>query len=65
MMPPMKVDENDDSMKMYVCNYEEDEKNQKILVGYGSLAAETSMLTPIPRNRDSLLKCAIVGCAFG
>ena len=32
-----------------VCNYEEDEKHQKILVGYGSLA-ETSLLftiTPI------------------
>ena len=35
---------------MCVCNYEEDEKNQKILVGYSSLAAETSVLTPIPRN---------------
>ena len=29
--------------------YEEDEKNQKILVDYGILA-ETSVLTPIPRN---------------
>ena len=33
-----------------MCNYEEDEKNRKILVGYGILA-ETSVLTPIPRNR--------------
>ena len=32
-----------------MCNYEEDEKNRKILVGYGILA-ETSVLTPIPRN---------------
>ena len=32
-----------------ICNYEEDEKNRKILVGYGILA-ETSVLTPIPRN---------------
>ena len=29
--------------------YEEDEKNRKILVGYGILA-ETSVLTPMPRN---------------
>ena len=36
------------------CNYEEDEKNQKILVGYGSLA-ETSVLftkTPISSQHD-------------
>lgn len=31
---------------------EEDEKIQKILMGYGLLAAESSVLTPIPRNRD-------------
>ena len=34
-----------------ICNYEEDEKNRKILVGYGILA-ETSVLTPIPRNTE-------------
>ena len=45
------VDEIDDS-RVCRCNYEEDEKNQKILVGYGILA-ETSVLTPIPRNRNS------------
>ena len=32
-----------------MCNYEEDEKNRKILVGYGRLA-ETSVLNPIARN---------------
>ena len=32
-----------------MCNYEEDKKNRKILVGYCMLA-ETSVLTPIPRN---------------
>ena len=41
----------DDSHVCRCVIYEEDEKNQKILVGYGSLAAETSVLTPIPRNR--------------
>ena len=46
------VDEIDDS-RVCRCNYEEDEKNQKILVGSGSLA-ETSVLTPIPRNRSHL-----------
>ena len=43
------VDEIDHS-RVCRCNYEEDEKNQKILVDYGSLAAETSVLTPITRN---------------
>ena len=42
------VDEINDS-RVCRCNYEEDEKNRKILVGYGILA-ETSVLTPIPRN---------------
>ena len=42
------VDEIDDS-RVCRCNYEEDEKNQKILVGYGILA-ETSVLNHIPRN---------------
>ena len=42
------VDEIDHS-RVCRCNYEEDEKNRKILVGYGILA-ETSVLTPIPRN---------------
>ena len=46
------VDEIDDS-RVCRCNYEEDEKNRKILVGYGILA-ETSVLTPIPRNTISL-----------
>ena len=35
-----------------VCDYEEHEKNQKILVGYSLLAAEISVLTPIPRNSE-------------
>ena len=42
---------------MCVCDYEEDEKNQKILVGSGSLAAETSAIftiTPVPRNNLTL-----------
>ena len=42
------VDEIDHS-RVCRCNYEEDEKNRKILVGYG-IVAETSVLTPIPRN---------------
>ena len=47
------VDEIDDS-RVCRCNYEEDEKNQKILVGYGILA-ESSVLTPIPRNNGRFL----------
>ena len=47
------VDEIDDSC-VCRCIYEKDEKNQKILVGFG-LLAETSVLTPISRdnNRDT------------
>ena len=44
----LKIDES--RVCVCVCDYEEDEKNQKILVGYGSLADETSVLNPIPRN---------------
>ena len=46
-----------------MCSYEEDEKNQKTLVGSGSLA-ETSVLftiTPIPRNSVSL---RLRACSF-
>ena len=42
------VEKIDDS-RVCRCNYEEDEKNQKIFVGYGILA-ETNVLNPIPRN---------------
>ena len=42
--------EKTDDSRVCVCDYEEDEENQKIFVGCG-LLAETSVLTPIPRNK--------------
>ena len=44
-----------DHSHVCVCDYKEDEKNQNILVGYGLLAAETSVLAPIPRNRSLIM----------
>ena len=53
-----------DDSRVCACNYQEDQKNQKILVGYGSLA-ETSVLFAIApissqqKTRSSPLRLAI------
>ena len=40
------------------CNYEEDEKNQKILVGYGSLAETSVLFTIAPISSQQGVFCA-------